>query len=328
MSLHLCFIGHLSYDVISILQKAPTNAAGGGIFFASIAANTLLRKYAPEYPTATVNVFSKCSKEHEVFFREAFPSYVVSLSGEKSEEKGTSFGMKLLPSAHSTSCHNIYPTENPDDRKQRMETLAEAFTETEFKESILSCFPSDARIIAFINPLSTMEMDGSLIRVLRSDPRVEKVVADAQGFLREVDLGTRSISLRDWSTKREYLPLIDVFKVDEKELRCLVGDRLVDESGLAEGLKELQSMGGKTIVLTFRDGVWLAEEDGTIHRGVFGPYTTEGRTGRGDTCTVAATLGLHVFNTDIKDMKEKYEKTVQFAANITTLKMQKAGPYE
>ena len=120
------------------------------------------------------------------------------------------------------------------------------------------------------------------------------------------------MSHRDWADKAAYLGLFDVFKVDIAEARTLTG---IDDPWAAS--LRLHELGARIVLLTHRGGVCVRDRDGW-HEAAFGPYTTEGRTGLGDTCTAAFLVGLD---------RGTVAEATRFAADVTTRKMQYPGPF-
>jgi len=213
-------------------------------------------------------------------------------------------GVKVifLPSETSTSIRNDYPSANPDDRRSRLLSGAAAFTAQD-----LDAIDAD---VLHINPLWFGEFPTDLIPVARKKAAV--LGADAQGFLRHV-LADGRMEYQDFEDKHLYLPFFDVFKVDQKEARILTGH----EDNL-QAASKLREWGASTIILTHSQGVCVHDATG-FYEAPFTRYSIEGRTGRGDTCTAAFIVARARANA---------AEATRIAAEITSRKMQYAGPYK
>lgn len=251
---------------------------GGGVFHGAITARRL---------GAETQVLTMCHPDNRAGF---------SLLSEIGVD------VTYLESPESTSIRNVYPSDDPDERQSAVLTRARPFTEDDLREI-------DHCELLHLNALWKGEIPSSLIPVARE--RTDLLAGDAQGFLRHVELGGEMVHL-DWEDKAELLPLFDYFKVDIAEARILTG--LEDPPTAARRLHE---WGAKTVVLTHREGVCVHDGSG-LYEGSFGPYVLEGRTGRGDTCTVAFLVAM---------AEGDIAAAVHQAAAITTRKMQYPGPY-
>eukprot|EP01090_Pellita_catalonica_P018807 TRINITY_DN6189_c0_g1_i1.p1 TRINITY_DN6189_c0_g1~~TRINITY_DN6189_c0_g1_i1.p1 ORF type:complete len:312 (-),score=47.16 TRINITY_DN6189_c0_g1_i1:800-1702(-) len=290
----LTIIGHVSKDVNIIVTDKKTGA-GGGVYFGAVAAANL---------GMHVHAISKCGKEDIQFFEEAFAKVT----------KHT-----VLECVESTSCQNHYPDANPDNRKQKMISLSSPFTKAEISKHI------NTRIL-HINPLWFGEFEETFIPEVRES--VEFLLADAQGFIRHVDKDSGAMTHKDWENKHIYLKHIDLFKIDNKEGLILTGSEDVLEAS-----KRLAEKGATAIIATqsthvsfFKDGVFLTAS--------FGEWKMEGRTGRGDTVTIAFIAKLMETlpkTSSAKTLLQQDTKILQeclnHAAQITSRKMQYAGPY-
>jgi len=133
---------------------------------------------------------------------------------------------------------------------------------------------------------------------------------DVQGFVR-VREGDDLVS-RPWAEMAEGLAHVTFLKVDRAEAELLTG-----ETDLALAAERLSEYGPREIVLTETSGVTVYAE-GKIYQAPFTPRSLVGRTGRGDTC-FAAYLG--------RRLTVSLEQACRFAAAVTTLKQEKAGPW-
>lgn len=212
-------------------------------------------------------------------------------------------GLRMVyrPGQRSTSIRNDYPTDDPDDRSSTFLSRAEPFTREDV-EGI------EADVIC-VNPLWMGQFPPDLLSAVR--PRARLLAADAQGFLRQVrDDGSSFFA--PWPGCERYLPLLDLLKVDANEARVLTG--LTEPEPAVRALLE---MGARAVLLTDANGV-TACDGAEVVSCPFSPYSIEGRTGRGDTCTAAFLVSW--------DAGEIGPAT-RFAAAVTSRKMQYAGPY-
>ena len=101
-------------------------------------------------------------------------------------------------------------------------------------------------------------------------------------------------------------------KLDHAEAEVLTG--LTDVHAAA---RQIATYGPREIVLTHNSGV-LVYADGQTFEALFTPRSLDGRTGRGDTC-FATYLG--------RRLSAPPEEACRFAAAVTTLKMERPGPF-
>lgn len=212
------------------------------------------------------------------------------------------FGIKVvwIESLKTTSIENTYPSDNPDERTSRIVSRADPFTVDDLREV---CG------IVHISPLWHGEFPEELIEVVRE--KADFLSGDAQGFLRNID-ESGNMYYEDWKHK-DLLEVFDVFKLDSKEAKVMTGE---DDPELS--LKKIMKYGVKEILLTTKEGVYLAKS-GKVYFHPFGDWKMEGRTGRGDTA-IATYLAL-------RNKFEDAEEVVKRVAEITTLKMRRKGPY-
>jgi len=206
-----------------------------------------------------------------------------------------------LPGQRSTSIRNDYPTDDPDDRSSTFLSRAEPFTSDDVAQI-------DADVVC-VNPLWMGQFPSELLPIVR--PRARLLAADAQGFLRRVrDDGSSYFA--PWPEAGRYLHLLDLLKVDANEAAVLTG--LTEPEAAARALIE---MGARNVLLTDAQGV-TASDGAAVVRFPFGPYSIEGRTGRGDTCTAAFLVAWE---------QQDLAGAARVAAEVTTAKMQYPGPY-
>jgi len=272
-------IGHTSKDV-NIIKDKTRIAPGGGVFFSSIAAIRLVIK---------TSALTKCKIEDRSLFQELVT---------------TGVAVHFSKSTNTTSCVNHYPTDDPADRRQKFNSLAEPFNEKDIDKL-------EDQDIVHINPLWYGEFPEHLIPRIKA--KCKFLIGDAQGFLRVVDADGK-ISHSNWPKKSEYLKYFDLFKFDNKEAELLFGTEDIKEAA-----KHVIDMGAKMAIATQSDKV-AVHNGSTYYEAYFGSYKIEGRTGRGDTATISFISGLI--------QKKDFQTALRDAARITTEKMQYAGPYQ
>ncbi len=202
----------------------------------------------------------------------------------------------------STSIENYYPNPDSDRRISRLLDFAGAF-------EVGDVPPLEARLF-YLGPVAPGEMDGAFIAwVAERGP----VALDAQGCLR-VEREGGELATDGWPEAKEVLPRIHYLKVDDREAAALVG---VGE--LSEAARKLCSLGPEEVVLTHGGGVIVCAS-GEIHQGAFRPRSLAGRTGRGDSC-FSAYLGRRLLG-------DPPAKATRFAAALTTLKLERPGPFK
>jgi len=203
-------------------------------------------------------------------------------------------------SRHTTSIENVYHTEDRERRTCQALAVADPFA--------IEDFPDDLEAgIYYLGGLIKGDFPEDLVRRLAGRG---KVAIDAQGFLRVNDGG--AMVFRDWDRKREIIPLVHFFKADAAEAEILTGlDTLEDAA------RQLGDSGADEVVVTHNGGV-LVRAHGRTHAFPFTSRNLSGRTGRGDTC----------FCTYCARRKDHPpEQAALFAAALTSLKMERPGPF-
>ena len=137
-----------------------------------------------------------------------------------------------------------------------------------------------------------------------------KIGLDVQGFVRVLEKG--ELVYRDWEEKFDILPLVDFLKTDLKEAEILTST-----SDPLEASKTLAKWGAKEVLITRKEGVSVYV-DGEYYEAPFNPSKIVGRTGRGDTC-MASYIG--------KRLEDNPKKALEFAAKITSKKLEIDGPF-
>lgn len=201
--------------------------------------------------------------------------------------------------AQTTGIRNVYSPEDPDKRQSYPLGFAGPFSQKDF--------PNIEAKVIHIGALIKGEVSLDLIKSLA---RKADLSLDVQGFVR-VKEGARLV-LKDWDEKRTALPYIKYLKADMVEAQVLTGT-----SDLATAAELLARMGPSEILITHKEGVLLLVK-GKFYQAPFRPKSLKGRTGRGDTC-----ISTYI----AKRLTLPPDKALYFAAALTTLKLEKEGPF-
>ncbi|KAL6067998.1 hypothetical protein QOT17_008475 [Balamuthia mandrillaris] len=281
---------------------------GGGALYSSVAAAHLGMK---------VEVLTKCRQEDVATVAKLFDGAAVHVS--------------YVTSSSATTCVKM---SNPSEQRkiQRLESVAAPFTESELQQH-LSSTSSAEDLIIHIAPVCYGELPEHLIPLLRSKARY--LVVDVTGFLlhhhkAEAERVENSC-LKDWVKKEEYLPMIDLLKVEGEEA-CRV---LTGKKDLREAVKILvERFGAKNVLATSKDAILLYDHDTkqflesslTLNHqqssGEEAPASMH--EGSGDTA-LAAFLAGGGANATFSSWKRRV--ALEFAAKVTAVKLQYAGPY-
>jgi len=203
------------------------------------------------------------------------------------------------PAEQTSGIRNIYFTEDMDRRICKPLGFAGPFR--------LEELPDIEAKVFLIGPIIAGEVDLPLVKALSQRGTL---ALDVQGFVR-VRRGDELV-FEDWPEKAEGLACVNVLKLDSAEAEVLTG-----QTDIRQAVRELAAYGPQEIVLTHAAGV-LVYAHGRYYEAPFRPREIKGRTGRGDTC-FATYLG--------KRLTSPPEVACQFAAAVTSLKMEKPGPF-
>ncbi|MEA3485154.1 MAG: PfkB family carbohydrate kinase [Candidatus Aerophobetes bacterium] len=199
----------------------------------------------------------------------------------------------------TTGIRNVYSTEDPDNRQSYPLGFAGSFSENDF--------PNIQAKVIHIGALMKGEVP---LKIIEKLSRIADLSLDVQGFVR-VKEGSQLV-LRDWDEKSIALPYITYLKADATEAKVLTRT-----SDLPIAAKFLAKMGPSEVLITHKDGVVLfAKEE--LYQAPFHPKSLKGRTGRGDTC-ISTYIG--------KRLTLAPYKALCFAVALTTLKLEKKGPF-
>jgi sugar/nucleoside kinase (ribokinase family) len=204
-----------------------------------------------------------------------------------------------IPSSKTTSIENIYETDDFDKRKARLISQADPFYPGDI--------PEDQTKIYYLAGLFVGEIPNALIAYLS---KKGKIGLDMQAMLRSREEG--KFAFHEWAEQEKYLPMITYLKADSLELEVATGI-----SDREEGAKTLHQWGAKEVMITHASEVILYNGE-KIFRAPFNPRNLSGRTGRGDTC-----FGSYMS----WRLSHGIEESVRYAAALTSIKMEKPGPF-
>ncbi|MEE9167273.1 MAG: PfkB family carbohydrate kinase [Candidatus Neomarinimicrobiota bacterium] len=201
----------------------------------------------------------------------------------------------------TSGIENIYRSENLDKRICKPLGFAGEFRKKHIPDVTTKVF--------HIGPIMAGEVSLDLIDWLTS--KFDKVSLDLQGVLR-VREGNQ-LTFSDWSEKERGLKRIHTIKADSVESKVITG-----EKDIAKAAKIIAGWGPREVAITHKDGL-LVYGEGEIFEAPFTPRVLKGRTGRGDTC-ISAYLA--------RRLKASPEESCRFAAAVTSLKLEKEGPFD
>ncbi|HUX22473.1 MAG TPA: PfkB family carbohydrate kinase [Spirochaetia bacterium] len=214
------------------------------------------------------------------------------------EALGTEY--RIIESPQTTSIENIYESEDRERRKVTLIAQAAPFSLEELDGL-------DTRIYHLAG-LFAGELPESLIEPLS---RRAPVAIDAQGLLRRSENG--KLLFRDWADKARLLPFVTYLKTDAAEAEILTGS-----SDREAAARELASLGADEVMVTHNSEVIVFDGE-AIRRAPFTPANLSGRTGRGDTCFASYLVWR---------LGHGVQESVDYAAALTSMKMERPGPFD
>lgn len=209
--------------------------------------------------------------------------------------------VEVLPSRKTVYFENIYG-ENQDDRKQRVLAKADPFTVEELKDEEAKFFH-----------LGSLLSDDFSLDVVKLLSGKGKLAVDAQGYLREVR--GEQVYPTDWKDKREALKYIDILKVNEHEAEVLTGFKDFKQAAL-----QLAEWGVKEVLLTLGSLGSIIYAEGTFYKiPAYPAKNVVDATGCGDTYSMGYLY--------MRNKGTSYEEAGCFAAALSTIKLEKSGPF-
>ena len=209
--------------------------------------------------------------------------------------------VEVLPSRKTVYFENSYG-ENQDDLKQRVLAKADPFTVEELKDEEAKFFH-----------LGSLLSDDFSLDVVKLLSGKGKLAVDAQGYLREVR--GEQVYPTDWKDKREALKYIDILKVNEHEAEVLTGFKDFKQAAL-----QLAEWGVKEVLLTLGSLGSIIYAEGTFYKiPAYPAKNVVDATGCGDTYSMGYLY--------MRNKGASYEEAGCFAAALSTIKLEKSGPF-
>lgn len=202
---------------------------------------------------------------------------------------------------HSTCMRLEYPTNDPDTRSLSVAGIAGSISARDV-EGI------KARS-AVIGSSLRGEVTLDVVRYLHQEDVL--LALDVQGFVRV--LRGQELKYEPWPEMAETLSQVNILKSDAVEAAYLTG-----ETDICRAAQAYAALGPREVVLTHKDGL-LIYANGEFYPLQFYASRLDGRSGRGDTC-IGAYVGMRL------SMSPKEAGT--WAAALTSLKMEKLGPFD
>lgn len=221
---------------------------------------------------------------------------------ERVVEKLASAGVDCFASytPDSTAMRLEYPTTDPDVRTLSVTGTAGTITQADIEHVRARC--------AVIGSSLRGEVGMDVIKALHQRGML---AVDVQGFVRVLKDGV--LGKAPWPEMAETLKYVDVLKSDAVEAEYLTG-----ESDVCKAARIFAALGPREIVLTHQDGL-LIHAYGESYPLQFFASRLNGRSGRGDTC-IGVYAGMRLLHAP--------REAGIWAAALTSLKMEKPGPFD
>ena len=203
------------------------------------------------------------------------------------ELRAKGINVEVIPSRYTVYFENKYG-ENQNNRTQRVLAKADPFTVEKLKHL-------EARFFH----LGSLLSDDFPLEVIKFMSSKGILSVDAQGYLREVR-GEKVYPV-DWEEKREALKYIDILKVNEHEAAVLTGSSDY----------ELLTLGS--------EGSLIYAENKLYRIPAYPPQEVVDATGCGDTYMLGYLY--------MRNKGASYAEAGTFAAALSTIKLEKSGPF-
>ena len=158
------------------------------------------------------------------------------------------------------------------------------------------------------------EIDTGIMRHLSGK---SLIAIDVQGLMRKA-FPNGSIEYIDWDDKLDALPLITYLKADAAEAAFLTGQKTEEYNGRVAAAQQLLEWGAKEVLISHHSELIAANKSGVVSARLKSK-NSYGRTGRGDTCFTAYIS---------ERFTRKPVDAIQFAAALTSIKMELPGPFK
>lgn len=217
------------------------------------------------------------------------------------ELTGKGLNVEIIPSKKTVYFENSYGI-NQNNRTQRVLAKADPFTVEKIQH-----------IEAKIFHLGSLLSDDFSLDVIKYLSKKGILSVDAQGYLREVR--GENVYPIDWCEKKEALKYVHILKVNEHEAKVLTG--LDDYQAAA---RQLAEWGVKEVLLTLgSEGSIIYAENSFYYIPAYPPKEVVDATGCGDTYMLGYLY--------MRNKGASYEEAGCFAAALSTVKLEKSGPF-
>lgn len=217
------------------------------------------------------------------------------------ELTGKGLNVEIIPSKKTVYFENSYGI-NQNNRTQRVLAKADPFTVEKIQH-----------IEAKIFHLGSLLSDDFFLDVIKYLSKKGILSVDAQGYLREVR--GENVYPVDWCEKKEALKYVHILKVNEHEAKVLTG--LDDYQAAA---RQLAEWGVKEVLLTLgSEGSIIYAENSFYYIPAYPPKEVVDATGCGDTYMLGYLY--------MRNKGGSYEEAGCFAAALSTVKLEKSGPF-
>lgn len=218
---------------------------------------------------------------------------------EDMQKKG--IDVETIPSRKTVYFENIYE-ENQNNRTQRVLAKADPFTVEKLQHAEAKFYH-----------LGSLLADDFSIDVLKFLSERGTLSVDAQGYLREVR--GEEVHPVGWEGKEEALKYVDILKVNEHEAAVLTG--ITDYK---EAAALLSKWGVKEVLLTLGSEGSIILAEGCYYKiPAYPPQDIVDATGCGDTYMLG-----YIY---MRNKGASYADAGCFAAAMSTLKLEKSGPF-
>ena len=251
--LKLVVLGSITEDIITIPNKPDQKYIGGVPVYAASVAKAMNKK---------IGIVSKVGTDFHLKNLNIIKELGADLDGF--QIKGTS----------SMKFHNIY--DKKGNRTQKLLSVSNKISFLDIPKTYLSspCI--------HLGPVFN-EINAELIMEVRK--QFDFVSLDGQGFTRTTKKEKSKIILEPWLDYKEYLPKLDVLKIDDTELKGITG-----KSKLQDAVELAINTGLKLLVITrAHKGAIIYHEDERYDIPAF-PTSVVDATGAGDTFITAFLL--------------------------------------
>ena len=217
------------------------------------------------------------------------------------ELTGKGLNVEIIPSKKTVYFENSYGI-NQNNRTQRVLAKADPFTVEKIQH-----------IEAKIFHLGSLLSDDFSLDVIKYLSKKGILSVDAQGYLREVR--GENVYPIDWCEKKEALKYVHILKVNEHEAKVLTG-----QDDYQAAARQLAEWGVKEVLLTLgSEGSIIYAENSFYYIPAYPPKEVVDATGCGDTYMLGY---LYMRNKGVS-----YEEAGCFAAALSTVKLEKSGPF-